>query len=123
LVTLLARIVHSNGWTMRDTLLGDYDEFEQFHQLLTREQISAWLHRMCGRISEAIAQRRSTGTRITINEVIAYIQKHLQEEELSLYVVAEKLYVNYSYLSRIFKQVMGVSFSEYVLRLRMEKAK
>ncbi|UQZ85504.1 HTH-type transcriptional regulator YesS [Paenibacillus konkukensis] len=36
---------------------------------------------------------------------------------------AENMYVNYSYLSRTFKEVTGESFSDYVLRLRMEKVK
>lgn len=122
-VGLLVRIVHSHGWTMRVALGDDYDEFEQFNQLLTRDQICEWMERMTDRISHTIARWRQTAAQTTVNEVTSFIQEHLHKEELSLHLVAEKLYVNYSYLSRIFKQVKGESFSEYVLRLRMEKAK
>ncbi|MNP79109.1 Arabinose operon regulatory protein [compost metagenome] len=37
--------------------------------------------------------------------------------------MAERLYVNPSYLSRLFKREMGVVFSSYVLKRRMELAK
>ncbi|WP_165452600.1 helix-turn-helix transcriptional regulator [Paenibacillus thalictri] len=52
-----------------------------------------------------------------------FIHEHLHDDELSLYLVAEKMYLSYSYLSRTFKETTGVSFSDFVLRLRMERAK
>lgn len=123
MVCLLARIVHTHGWTMRDTLGEEYDAFEQYVNLITRNQIAEWLQRMSSLVSETIAKRRQTGTQIRVSEIIQFVQAHLHEEELSLYLLADKLYVNYSYLSRTFKKLMGESFSEYVFRLRMEKAK
>lgn len=123
IVCRLAHIVHSHGWTLRETLGEDYRDFEHFHELLTRDQIGEWLQRMTGRISREIARRRRSGTQITVQEMMRFIRERLHEEDLSLYMVADKLYVNYSYLSRIFKKLTGQSFSEYVLRLRMEKAK
>ncbi|MCS7464303.1 AraC family transcriptional regulator [Paenibacillus doosanensis] len=56
-------------------------------------------------------------------QVIRFTKERLHEEDLSLYLVAENMYVNYSYLSRTFKEVTGESYSDYMLRLRMEKAK
>ncbi|MFD0958381.1 response regulator [Paenibacillus chungangensis] len=123
IMCLLARIVHSHGWALRETLGEEYEDFEQFNQLLTREQIHAWLQRMTLRISSAIISRRQSCTQIAVGEMMRFIQERLHDDQLSLYLVADKLYVNYSYLSRMFKKVTGESFSDYVLRLRMEKAK
>ncbi|WP_135555739.1 response regulator [Paenibacillus cymbidii] len=123
MVCQLARIVHAKGWTLRETLKGDYEAFAGFGSLLAKEQIAAWLQRMADRIGDTIAERRKSGTQLTIGEVERFIQERLHEEELSLYLAAESMYVNYSYLSRTFKEVTGQSFSDYVLRLRMEKAK
>ncbi|KRE70092.1 response regulator [Paenibacillus sp. Soil750] len=120
---LLARIVHAQGWTLRGTLKSDYEDFESYTSLLTREQIEGWLNRMAGRISLAIAQRRQSSSQRTAHEVMRFIQEHLHKEELSLHFAAESMYINYSYLSRIFKETIGESFSSYVLRLRMERAK
>lgn len=51
-----------------------------------------------------------------------YIEEHCGEE-LTLRQVAEAFFYNYSYLSRIFKEKKGETFSEFLLQTRMEKAK
>ncbi|MGG1550502.1 response regulator transcription factor [Paenibacillus ferrarius] len=123
ITALLTRIVHSHGWSLRETLAEDYNDFMNFNQLLAKEQLVEWLHRMMARISRSISERRRSGTHVTVSEILAFVDRHLYEEELSLYFVAEKLYMNYAYASRVFKEVTGSSFSDNVLRLRMEKAK
>ncbi|WP_110931885.1 response regulator transcription factor [Paenibacillus bouchesdurhonensis] len=60
--------------------------------------------------------------------VITVIQKHVQEhlhdpDEISLVRLAELVYFNPSYLSRLFKQVTGANLSEYISATRMAKAK
>ncbi|MEK3914691.1 response regulator [Paenibacillus sp. FSL H7-0331] len=120
---LLARIIHIHGWTLREALQQDYADFENFNQLLSKEQVGEWLRRMTSRISQTITERRQTGTQLAMSQVIGFIQERLHEEELNLYLVAEKMFISYSYLSRTFKEVTGESFSDYVLRLRMERAK
>lgn len=122
-VCLLTKIIHSNGWTLHETLGEDYEDFEGFYRLITRDQIGEWLSRMTRRISLAILERRQSGTQATVSEVLRWIHDHLDREDLSLSMIAGRLYVNYSYLSRLFKKVTGESFSEYVLRIRMERAK
>jgi two-component system response regulator YesN len=120
---LLARIVHTHGWTLRETLKDDYEDFENFNQLLSKEHVGEWLRRMTSRISHTIAERRQSGTQLAMSQIILFIQERLHEEGLNLYLVAEKMFISYSYLSRTFKEVTGESFSDYVLRLRMERAK
>jgi len=114
IVCQLVRIVQAHGWTLQETLGEEYDKFEQYINLITRNQIAEWLYLMSSTISRSIAARRKTGTQISKSEVIQFIQNHLHEEELSLYLLADKLYVSYSYLSRTFKKMMGESFTEYV---------
>ncbi|RKN86269.1 helix-turn-helix domain-containing protein [Paenibacillus ginsengarvi] len=45
------------------------------------------------------------------------------DRELSLHAIAERLHLNSSYLSRKFKQELGLSFSDYVLEKKMRRAK
>lgn len=123
MVCFLGKIVHSHGWFMSDALGKDYARFEQYPSLLTKEQVLEWFRQLSFSISSTIAQRKQTGTQLMLKEIVQFIHEHIHEEELSLYLVADRLYVNYSYLSRIFKKLIGESFSEYVLKLRMEKAK
>ena len=45
------------------------------------------------------------------------------DEELSLTFIAEKLFMNKTYISETFKQKTGISLVEYLTRVKMEKAK
>lgn len=57
-----------------------------------------------------------------IKEAIQYIEKHLHEV-ISMKQVAEHLHLNASYFSVLFKEQTGVTFSDYLTRLRLQKAK
>ena len=50
-----------------------------------------------------------------------YIQEHISQE-ISQEDVANALYISTSYLSRIFKQRTGESFSSFVVRAKMDRA-
>jgi len=57
-----------------------------------------------------------------VNRAVRYIDEHLAEP-FSLTDVARHIPVNPSYLSVLFKEQMNVTFSEYVTRTRIQKAK
>ena len=54
-------------------------------------------------------------------DVKKYIDNHFCED-ISLQSVADAVALSPVYLSRFFKKNMGENFSDYILRLRMEKA-
>ncbi|MCD8364318.1 MAG: AraC family transcriptional regulator [Clostridiales bacterium] len=54
---------------------------------------------------------------------LAYIDEHLQEEDLSVVSVATYVYLNPVYFGRVFKNAMHMTFKQYLLRRRLEKAK
>lgn len=58
-----------------------------------------------------------------VKKVLAMIHEQIGNEELSLKWVAKKIYMNPDYLGKLFKQETGERFSNYVTRLRIEKAK
>lgn len=65
---------------------------------------------------------RPGGTAI-IQDILQYVE-HNYQYDLSLQELAEKKYfINSSYLSRLFKNVAGKTFSRYVIELRIEKAR
>lgn len=58
---------------------------------------------------------------VYLKEILEYIQKNYKEE-LDLQSLAETFNFNYSYLSAYFNSHMGEGFSEYLNRVRIEKA-
>ena len=57
-----------------------------------------------------------------IRNTTEYIAKHLTDD-LALETIAEAVSANPSYLSRVFKKECGETLTEYITRMRIEKAK
>lgn len=57
-----------------------------------------------------------------IDEALLYIEKELYSPDLSLKTVASQIFVNESYLSRVFKLEVGESLIEYITRKRIERS-
>ncbi len=72
----------------------------------------------CRLIDEALSDKN--------NSIVAQIKKYMDENysdcELTLKVIADKFFINSSYLSRIFKKDTGISFSEYLTKIRIKNA-
>ncbi len=59
------------------------------------------------------------------NQILTAILKYMNEnieEDLHLYRVAENFHFNPSYISQLFKKELGVSYSEFLTRIRMNAA-
>ncbi len=101
---------------------GGYDLYGSFKRLETIEKISCCLQEFFQAILEEIRHRQNISNSFYINKARDYIEKNLYGE-LSLSSMADYLYVSSNYLSRIFKQEVGESFIEYVIRKKMLEAK
>ena len=81
------------------------------------------------RISTALLKEMSRGDRSgaeeserkVISQAKQYVKDHA-DKEISLSEVANAVYLNPVYLSRLFKVETGSSFSDYVTEVRMEQA-
>ncbi|WP_289891349.1 helix-turn-helix domain-containing protein [Virgibacillus pantothenticus] len=58
-----------------------------------------------------------------IIEALLYIDNNLQNSDLNLKSVSNYVYLNTSYFSRFFKGSMGIGFNDYIIQLRISKAK
>ncbi|WP_019914792.1 response regulator transcription factor [Paenibacillus sp. HW567] len=57
-----------------------------------------------------------------VKEALAFVEQHLHEQ-LTMAEVAGRIHLNASYFSVLFKEQTGVPFSEYLSRLRIQRAK
>lgn len=58
-----------------------------------------------------------------INQAVNYINAHFTRCDISLSLISQNVLINASYLSSMFKKEKGISVSQYITKLRMEKAK
>lgn len=80
---------------------------------------------MSGLAEEAADAVNGTRTRKTnriAGEVISYLSAAFTRSDTTLSSVADHFHLNASYLSRIFKEETGQSFTDYLLKLRMDEA-
>lgn len=119
--SLLVRTIQGQGWNVSEAL-GEYaDSLRQPEKLTTREHIVRWLHGAVGRITDYVNQRNATHCHEAVKGMLAFVEENM-DKDISLQTVAEKLFVNSSYLSRLFKQQIGQAFSDYVLERKMKLA-
>lgn len=78
------------------------------------------------RLSEAVFRISEEKNHHKINSVIARVEQLVEEnleKDVCLAQVAEKLYFNSCYLSKMFKAARGVNLSDYITEQKMERAR
>ncbi|NQD65422.1 response regulator [Bacillus haikouensis] len=92
-------------------------------ELTSRERVKGELLELARMIAEKVSETRhsSNGTAIVEN-VRQYMDRHYANE-ISLTSLADQFHINSAYLSEMFKELVGQNFSDYLVNLRMDKAR
>jgi two-component system response regulator YesN len=85
------------------------------------EDIIKFLKSYLMEVIEKLREKSSKLEDTSMEKALIYIQKNYNKN-ISLGIVAKEVYLNESYLSRSFKKYKGMSFTEYITKLRMKKA-
>jgi two-component system response regulator YesN len=80
-----------------------------------------WSYALMQSLSRVLSARQIK-ERNPLTEIVKYIDQNYQSD-LSLQEVAGKFFVSREYISRKFKQEYGINFSDYIVSVRIEKAK
>lgn len=88
----------------------------------TYQEADLWYRDLVERACAAINEKKAVRTSNVINVAIKYITDNCQRD-LSLSEVADKVNLNPSYFSRLFKEETGTQFVEYVRNAKMDLAK
>lgn len=96
--------------------------FNEILLLDTLPDIIEFLHKILFKSTKMINEKQTSKIDDIIVKAKKYIDDNLENNKLSLSLIAKHLYVNPSYLSRLFKKEIGISFVEYLTKMRMEKA-
>lgn len=122
----LIYLSYMNRWHLVETVAAEIG----LHKLMQPGEHDSWRTAFdyLGHVGEMLFNLQNQEEERRANAVITLIQKHIQEhlhnpDELSLVRLAELVYFNPSYLSRLFKQVTGENLSDYISSARMMKAR
>lgn len=94
----------------------------QIEHITRKEQCYPAMMDMIHGYCQLVNNYKKTNYSLLTQKIIAYVNNDLTAD-LSLKAMSERLSVNASYLSALFKKEMGTPLTDYVNRQRMEQAK
>lgn len=96
---------------------GHVENFDRFHDYYHHvEKLLERLDEYVGRVRTAHAERKD------MQKAVDYLHEHFRED-VNMAVVSNHISLNYTYFSEAFKEFTGESFSVYLRKLRLNKAK
>ncbi|HCC35905.1 MAG TPA: hypothetical protein DEQ02_09910 [Ruminococcaceae bacterium] len=120
LALILSRMAARIG--VNYSLFGSTSKYmKEIASLATIEEISDWLDTAFKKFSAQVIENPKKD-RGDLLPAIQYIKEKFSDK-ITLEETAEKVFLTPAYFSRVFKDHMGVSFSNYLNRLRVENAK
>ncbi len=122
LTVLLSRAALKGGADI-DAIFGlNHSYLRELETLTTMEELVFWLNEVTLRFSQQVFDFASVKHVDSIYKAIAYIKENFMRK-LTLEETARQVHFSSSYLSRIFKEETGYSFSSYLNLVRMEESK
>lgn len=96
--------------------------YAKIQTLETLEEVNQLFSDLIGEISERTHDyARQKHTRL-VAQMQAYVEENYGSISLSMNEVADHIDMSAAYLGRLFKQIVGVTFTEYLTQFRMTKA-
>lgn len=108
-----------------DSLIGDdaklYEKVESAENASDiKRDITGFFNDLLSDITE---KRSSRGSNETVERILAFISNHYMQSDLSMNMIADKFQLSVPYVSKIFKEYTESSFTDYLIRMRIDKAK
>ncbi|MFD0961441.1 response regulator [Paenibacillus chungangensis] len=118
----LLRLVRELGAPYERLISPKRDDYETIMGMKTLAGLQQWSERKCKEAAEALELLRRSPAEQMVGTAIRWVNERYGEA-ISMKSIASSLYVNAAYLGQLFRDETGTSFNEYLLRVRMEKAK
>jgi two-component system, response regulator YesN len=121
LLNWLQRFIANRGYSIQDVFAGKDTSFV-FHQDSTLEDILRFTHNLYSEALSNVTRFIKSRKSIDVKQIEFYLESNYQWG-VTLEQTANQFYISKEYLSKVFKEKTGTSFSDYVTALRMNKAK
>ncbi|MFX3632279.1 MAG: helix-turn-helix domain-containing protein [Candidatus Pristimantibacillus sp.] len=97
----------------------EWEEGEQALKSLPR--MRAWTHQLSMQLAD-YSHTNGKDVSQVVDKIRRYMEEHI-DEEFSREQAAEEVYLNPAYLSRLFRRETGYSLTDYLVKLRLTKAR
>jgi len=101
----------------------DYSIFSRVFEISDFVEVQNYFLKLCEDLSGKIQTIRADEEQGHVKEACTYIDDHYQDPFLTIEEMCKVLYLSPGHFSRLFKKKMGISFVDYLTKLRMDRAK
>lgn len=109
--------ISKNGKETEDTLL------EKAGNLAGKEELWKWFEDIYEETNSKKSKARNSIAFSMMEEATDYIRNNYDNRDLNVNLLAEKLNISASYFGKLFTEFTGYKMLDYLLQVRMEKAK
>ncbi len=122
LVVLLSRAALEGGASIEEVFGLNDNYLYQLQRITDVDDIAAWLARILKRFSDCVFTLKSVKHADLIQKATHYLNANYGRK-LNLQDVADHVYMSPSHFSKVFKEETGVSFVDWLGRIRVDKSK
>ncbi len=96
---------------------------EHIAALSGREELLLWLESLYDEAALQISKVTGHSTAILMEEAVDYIRNNYDDSNLSVNLLADRLNISSAYFGKLFTEFTGTKMLDYLLKVRMEKAR
>ena len=122
LIVLLSRAAVEGGANVEEIFGLNYKYLSEIYQYKTVEDLTFWLSKIMARFTDCVFNLADIRHKDTIYKAVDYIKRNYANP-ITLEEVANHVYLNPSYFSKIFKSEMNCTFVAYVNKVRINASK
>lgn len=122
LIVLLSRAAVEGGANIEEIFGLNYKYLSEIYQYKTVEDLTFWLSKIMARFTDCVFNLADVRHKDTIYKALDYIKRNYIEQ-ITLEEVANHVFLNPSYFSKIFKDEMNCTFVAYVNKVRINASK
>lgn len=109
--------IYDTDMLQRIQMISDIHHYQEI------EEIREWFKEFCLTVIDSIQTQRKKKTDSLAKKSYDYLIDNYKEPTLSLKSVSKQMAISPSYFSSLFKKENGISFTNALIKIRMEKAK
>jgi two-component system response regulator YesN len=122
LVVLLSRAAMAGGADAEQVFGLNYQYLNQIHHFRSVDELAFWLSKIIRRFTDLVFKLRNAKHADVILKIYRLVDRRYSEK-LSLDEAAAEVYLSPAYFSKVFKEETGLSFTQYVNKVRVDKSK
>lgn len=105
-----------------DGVSKDPFNYEEIMNSKDEKELKEVTKSLLDQLIKKVNKKQNQNTKSLINEAVEYMKENFNKD-ISLESVANRFFLNQAYFSRLFKQYVGMTFTDLIIEMRMEKAK